>query len=96
MEDSSTMMVIIFRNHGQSAGASLHHPHSQIIGTGIVPSHRRWQEAEAQRYFDYWGRCVYCDILAFEKQEQQRIIQENDLFVAFVPFAAEVPCEICE
>ncbi len=94
MEDPQTMMVIIFRNHGKGAGASLRHPHSQIIATGIVPSHRRWQETEAQRYFDHWGRCVYCDILAFEKQEKKRIIEENDLFVAFIPFAAEVPCEI--
>ncbi|ACK67338.1 galactose-1-phosphate uridylyltransferase [Rippkaea orientalis PCC 8801] len=94
MEDSQTMMVIIFRNHGKAAGASLRHPHSQIIGTAIVPSHRRWQETEAQRYFDHWGHCVYCDILAFEQQDKKRIITENNLFLAFVPFAAEVPCEI--
>jgi UDPglucose--hexose-1-phosphate uridylyltransferase len=54
----------------------------------------RWKEAEAQRYFDTWGRCVYCDILTFEGHEQQRIVFENASFLAFVPFAAEVPCEI--
>ncbi|MGK7929856.1 MAG: galactose-1-phosphate uridylyltransferase, partial [Microcystaceae cyanobacterium] len=94
MEDKEIMMVIIFRNHGKAAGASLRHPHSQIIATSIVPSHRRIQEAEAQRYFDHWARCVYCDILEFEIQEQKRVIIENNLFVAFVPFAAEFPCEI--
>ena len=94
MEDKEIMMVIIFRNHGKAAGASLRHPHSQIIATSIVPSHRRIQEAEAQRYFDHWARCVYCDILEFEIKEKIRIITENNLFVAFVPFAAEFPCEI--
>ncbi len=94
MQDPGNMMVIIFRNHGKGAGASLHHPHSQIIATGIVPRYRRWQEEEAQRYFDQWGRCVYCDILAFEMGDRRRVIEENSSFVAFVPFAAEVPCEI--
>lgn len=94
MEDKEIMMVIIFRNHGKAAGASLRHPHSQIIATSIVPSHRRIQEAEAQRYFDHWARCVYCDILEFEIKEKVRIIMENNLFVSFVPFAAEFPCEI--
>jgi UDPglucose--hexose-1-phosphate uridylyltransferase len=94
MEDNQIMMVIIFRNHGKAAGASLRHPHSQIIATSIVPRHRRIQELEAQRYFDHWSKCVYCDILEFELNEKVRVILENNLFVAFVPFAAEFPCEI--
>jgi UDPglucose--hexose-1-phosphate uridylyltransferase len=94
MQVHENMLVIIFRNHGKRAGASLSHPHSQIIATGIVPHHRRWQEEEAQRYFDYWSRCVYCDIVAFEMEDRQRVIDENESFIAFVPFAAEVPFEI--
>ncbi len=89
-----TMMAILFRNHGDRAGASLKHPHSQIIVTGIVPQHRRYREEQAQRYFDRWGRCVYCDILEFEIQNRRRVIQENESFLAFIPFAAEVPFEI--
>lgn len=94
MDDPQNMMVIIFRNHGKAAGASLRHPHSQIIATGIVTHHRRSQEDEAQRYFDEWGSCVYCDILNYEQQNPQRLIAENRSFLAFVPFAAEVPFEI--
>ena len=88
------MMVIIFRDHGLQAGTSLSHPHSQLVASGVVPQYIRWREEEAQRYFDEWGRCVYCDILAFETQEQQRIVVENNSFSAFIPFAAEVPFEI--
>jgi UDPglucose--hexose-1-phosphate uridylyltransferase len=59
----------------------------------MVPHHIRWREEEAQRYFDEWGRCVYCDILDYELKDKQRIILENKSFVTFVPFAAEVPFE---
>ncbi|MGD1701818.1 galactose-1-phosphate uridylyltransferase [Dapis sp. BLCC M229] len=94
MEIDESMMVIIFRNHGKKAGASLVHPHSQIIATSIVPQHRRWQEEEAQRYYDDFGRCVYCEILAFEQENKKRVIEENSSFLAFIPFAAKVPFEI--
>lgn len=88
------LFIIIFRNHGQTAGASLRHPHSQIISTPIVPRHHRWQEDEAQRYFDDWGRCAYCDMLEFELCDRQRLIADNDEFIAFIPYAAEVPFEV--
>lgn len=94
MQAHHNMMTLIFRNHGAQAGASLSHPHSQIIVTSIVPHHIRWREEEAQRYFDDWGRCVFCDILGFELQDGHRVILENQSFVAFVPFAAEVPFEV--
>lgn len=94
MKAHENMMTLIFRNHGSQAGGSQNHPHSQIIMTGIVPHHVRWREEEAQRYFDEWGRCVYCDILAFEMQDRRRIVLENQSFLAFIPFAAEVPFEV--
>lgn len=94
MADDRNKMIIIFRNHGAKAGTSLVHPHSQIIVTGFVPNHIRLREDEAQRYYDEWGRCVYCEILAYERKDSRRIILENDSFVAFVPYAAEVPFEV--
>lgn len=87
-------MVILFRNHGERAGTSLVHPHSQIITLGVVPSYIRRREEEAQHYFDEWGRCVFCDILAEERRAGERMVVENESFAAFVPFAAEVPFEI--
>lgn len=88
------MMVIIFRNHGERAGTSLAHPHSQLIATGMVPHHIRRREEEAERYFDEWGRCVFCDMLEFEMREGTRLVAENDSFVAYVPYAADVPFEV--
>jgi len=94
MKQNWNLMTLIFRNHGRQAGTSLAHPHSQIIVTGIVPTYIRWREERAQYYFDESGRCVYCDILEQEAQERQRVISENETFLAFVPYAAEVPFEI--
>lgn len=94
MGEHDNMMAILFRNHGPRAGTSLLHPHSQLVVTSVVPRYVRVREEEAQRYFDDTGRCVFCDILDYERREQLRVILENDSFLAFVPFAAEVPFEI--
>ena len=94
MKMDGNAMIVLFRNHGERAGTSLVHPHSQIIATSLVPQHVRWREREAQYYFDEWGRCVTCDILEFEMRDGRRLLFDNESFVAFVPFAAEVPFEI--
>jgi UDPglucose--hexose-1-phosphate uridylyltransferase len=93
MEETENSMVLIFRNHGPGAGTSLMHPHSQIIATSIVPRDVRLRDEQAQKYFDEWGHCMYCDILAFEAKEGSRVVGENESFLAFVPYAAEVPFE---
>ena len=91
--DERNVLIQIFRNHGTRAGASLAHPASQLITTGIVPRYIRWRELEARLYFDEWGRCVYCDILESEAQDRRRVVLENSSFLAFVPYAADVPFE---
>ncbi|MFH1220609.1 MAG: galactose-1-phosphate uridylyltransferase [Candidatus Eisenbacteria bacterium] len=87
-------LIIIFRNQGEVAGTSLLHPHSQIVGTPIVPQDIRCRLDEAQRYFDDNGTCVLCDVLDAELSEGTRVVASNAGFVAFCPFAAAVPYEI--
>ncbi len=94
MKEHSNMTPVIFRNHGRRAGTSLLHPHSQLIVTGFVPNHIRWREIESQRYYDEWGRCVFCEILNYEIEKKIRVIEESASMVSFVPFAAEVPFEV--
>jgi UDPglucose--hexose-1-phosphate uridylyltransferase len=85
--------IVIFRNQGEGAGTSLLHPHSQIIGTPIVPEEIRGRLEVAQRYYDDNGTCVYCDILGKELEDGERLIASNSGFVAFCPFASTVPYE---
>lgn len=83
--------IIIFKNHGEAAGTSLLHPHSQLVATPIVPSQFRERVDEAIRYFDDTGNCVFCTTLAEESQARERVIEENGHFVAFIPYAALSP-----
>ena len=86
-------LVTIFRNHGAKAGTSLEHPHSQIIATPIVPPHVRYPMEQAILHYDKYGSCVYCDVLAEELHQKERIIHELENFVAFCPYAARTPFE---
>lgn len=86
--DDRFKYLLLFRNHGRSAGASLTHPHSQLIALPIVPK-RAIEELEgAQQYFAREGGCVYCDVLQQELRAQTRVVWQNDEFVAFAPYAA--------
>lgn len=88
------MNIIIFRNHGPASGTSLIHPHSQIIGTGMTPKYIHDKEIIARIYFENNSRCPLCHILEFENRHEKRRIYENETFLGFVPFAAEVPFEV--
>lgn len=94
MWEHKNMMGIIFRNHGKRAGTSILHPHSQLVVTGVVPKHIRWRERIAQDYYDKWGHALLSDLVQYEMQVGKRIVDTNEAFVAFVPYAAEVPFEM--
>lgn len=94
MKIDRNMAAVIFRNFGPRSGASLPHPHSQIISTGIAPEYIRTRECRAQNYFDDWGTCIYCDIIQQELADGSRVIHKNRSFVSFVPYAAEQPFEV--
>ncbi len=86
--------VIIFKNHGLMAGTSLQHPHSQIVGTPVIPGQLKSRIEEALRYYDDFGECLYCLILEEELNDAVRIISQNDSFVAFIPYSALSPFHI--
>ena len=89
--DTRVEAIIIFKNHGESAGTSLAHPHSQIAATPIVPTQVRHRLDEAIRFFDETGECVFCTTLRREVADRIRIVASTDSFVAFIPFAALSP-----
>jgi len=83
--------VTIFKNHGADAGASLQHPHSQIIATPVIPSQVRHRLREALRHFDDTGECMFCHMVEQECEDQTRIVLKSELFVAMEVFAAATP-----
>jgi len=86
--------ILVFKNKGAAAGASLTHTHSQLIATPVVPKHVRESVNGAKNYYEYKERCVFCDMIKQEMSTGTRIVAENDDFVAFVPFAARFPFEV--
>lgn len=90
-KDERIHLIIIFKNHGEAAGTSLEHPHSQLVATPIVPAHIRSRIDEAMRYYDDHQRCVFCQMIEDEIKEKTRIVIENESFVVFVPYAAFSP-----
>jgi UDPglucose--hexose-1-phosphate uridylyltransferase len=92
-KDARFEYVLIFKNHGEAAGASLEHPHSQLIATPIVPIMVEEELEGSARYFRMKERCVWCDIVRQERQGQGRVILEADGFIALAPFAPRFPFE---
>jgi len=92
--DRRLLYTMVFKNHGERAGASLSHPHSQIIATPIVPKRVREEIDGTLEYYDYKMRCVFCDIVREEKRFGERIVFENVSFISFCPFASRFPFEI--
>lgn len=86
--------AVYFKNHGLSAGASLLHPHAQIVALPVVPYSIHTRDEDARRYFDDHGECVFCHMRQDEERSQQRIVAESDYFTAFVPYAAYSPFHI--
>jgi UDPglucose--hexose-1-phosphate uridylyltransferase len=86
--------IIYFKNHGQMAGTSLVHPHTQLVALPIVPNDIRSRAEEARRYFDDTGICVHCAMLKDELSHELRIVVQGKFFVGIIPYAAFSPFHI--
>jgi UDPglucose--hexose-1-phosphate uridylyltransferase len=79
--------ILIFKNHGAAAGATIEHPHSQLIALPIIPDFVREEIDGARRHYDQKERCVFCDIVRQESAVEKRVIAENAELVALAPYA---------
>ena len=93
-QEDERLVPLIFRNHGRTAGASLHHPHSQIIAPALPPPDVAFEEEQALRHYQATGTCLLCALRDREVQEKTRLVLENDHVTCFVPYAAEVSCAV--
>jgi UDPglucose--hexose-1-phosphate uridylyltransferase len=91
--DGRFKYVSIFKNHGPSAGQEFAHPHSQLTATTFVPRRVLYELRACREYFDQKERCVLCDILSQEIQQNQRILEMRGDFLAFCPYAPRAPYE---
>lgn len=93
-KDPRFRYALVFKNHGQRAGASLAHSHSQLIATPIVPRNVAIKLDAAKRHYENKERCLICDLIHQEINNASRIIKQEDGFVAIAPYASRFPFEV--
>ncbi len=92
-KDPRLRYVIVFKNYGAAAGATLEHSHSQLIALPVVPKRVQEELDGALRYYQFRERCIFCDILQQELASRARIVFETDHFLAVAPYASRFPFE---
>jgi UDPglucose--hexose-1-phosphate uridylyltransferase len=85
--------ILIFKNHGAAAGATLEHSHSQLIALPIVPDFVKEELDGARKHHKAKDRCIFCDIIRQEISMGRRVVAENAEIVALSPYAARFPFE---
>lgn len=91
---SSSRYILIFHNYGIGAGASIPHPHSQIISIPIMPPDVKRSIKGSEDFYEENGKRVYDLMIGWEMEEKKRIIYENSHFIAFCPFVSKTPYEV--
>ena len=91
--DQRFRYILLFKNHGAAAGATLDHTHSQLIALPVTPRQVAEEIEGARRHYEHRERCIFCDIVGQERKDRSRLIYENEEFVAFAPWAPRSPFE---
>jgi len=85
--------ILIFKNNGGQAGASLLHAHSQILATKFLPPHLFDKSQKQQEYKIKYGRCVYCDVIKKEIKGPRLVFHDRNI-IAFTPYASMYNYEV--
>ncbi|MBI4878046.1 MAG: DUF4931 domain-containing protein [Planctomycetes bacterium] len=92
--DGAVRDLLLFRNTGPRAGASLRHPHTQLVAMHEVPRTIETELAGIREHRRAAGRCLLCDLVAVELQEGTRVLERAGGFASYLPYAGRIPCEI--
>ncbi len=85
--------AMVIHNFGPESGASIVHPHSQLMASAVIPPRVDLELKTTKKYYQEHGSCVYCDLIKNELEDKIRIIGENNKFIAFTFWAARFPFE---
>jgi UDPglucose--hexose-1-phosphate uridylyltransferase len=91
--DPRVRYVLVFKNHGASAGASQEHGHSQVLATPILPNVVEEELSGSRRRFEATGCCAFCEMIATERESAERVVGEDEAFVVLAPYASRFPYE---
>jgi UDPglucose--hexose-1-phosphate uridylyltransferase len=86
--------LVLFKNHGAQAGATLSHSHSQLIAVPLTPPVAAKELHVCRQFYENHERCIFCDLIEFELKEGVRVVSESADFVVLTPYAACFPFEL--
>jgi len=92
--DDKLKYVIIFKNQGFNAGATISHSHTQLIALPVIPLNMTDELLASKRYYTEQRTCIYCQLIKDEQNQRQRVITENDMYISVAAYAARFPYEV--
>lgn len=92
--DKRIKFVFPFINLGKSAGASITHPHGQIISLSFIPPYVNNFLNGARKFYRKNKKCFYCLNVNWEKRKKERVVYENKEYLTICPFVSTNPFEI--
>ncbi|MFH1768860.1 MAG: galactose-1-phosphate uridylyltransferase [Candidatus Omnitrophota bacterium] len=93
-KDRRFKYILIFKNVGAEAGASLEHGHSQLIALPMVPKNVKEEVKGAHKYYEFRGRCIFCDMIDYETRVGKRMVFEQEDFIVFCPLSSRFSFEV--
>jgi UDPglucose--hexose-1-phosphate uridylyltransferase len=91
--DKRFRYIILFKNHGEAAGASLEHPHCQLIALPVIPKRVKEEVDGSKLFYEMKERCIFCDIIRQETAASTRLVSETERFAVLEPYAPRFPFE---
>jgi UDPglucose--hexose-1-phosphate uridylyltransferase len=92
--DNRFRHILVHKNYGEGTGTLKYHSHSHIIATPITPTRVKFELMHAFEHFQFKERCLFCDVITQELDDEVRLVDENDAFLAYTPFASRGPFEV--
>lgn len=93
MRDPRLRYILVFKNFGATAGATVDHPHSQLIAMPVTPHTVALELESARQHYNLKERCIFCDVLRQEIEERKRVVAIDEHFVTWCPYASRFPFE---
>ncbi len=93
-KDQRLRYILLFKNYGSEAAASLEHPHSQLVATPVTPWYLKEELEGSRSYYGLKRSCIFCDIITQEMEGKVRVIEVKENFIVLAPFASRFPFEM--
>ena len=93
-KDTRFKYIMVFKNFGPTAGATLSHSHTQLIALPVVPLRVQEEIDGARAHFALKERCIFCDIIQYESEADRRLLVENEHFIVLAPYAPRFSFEL--